>query len=402
MKILQLTNKPPWPDKDGGAIAMLNLTRGFYRLGHEVTVLSMNTSKHFTHPETIPPEVRKMADFHFVEVPAPISPAAALANLLLSRDPYNAVRFISDDFRKALAALLGEKKFDIVQLEGLYLCPYIPLIREHSSALTAYRAHNIEAEIWQRTAALTSGCRRWYLTNLASRIARFEQRWLNQYDLLVPITDRDDSMLRQMGNSRPSLVTPSGIEPPEPEATHQKPEFPSLFHLGSLEWAPNQEGLLWFLKNVWGDISRKFPDLKLYIAGRNAPDWLVSYLRIPGVVYMGEVENAASFMRSKAVMIVPLLSGSGMRVKIVEGMALGKTIVSTSIGAEGVGVTHGSDILIADDTPSFINTLETLLLDYELFTTIGKNAATFAAENFDNLTIARKLAGFYLQNIALC
>lgn len=402
MRILQLTNKPPWPDKDGGAIAMLNLTRGFYRLGHEVTVLSMNTGKHTTLAETIPPEIRKMADFRFVEVPAPISPAAALANLLFSRDPYNAVRFISSDFRKALIALLGEKKFDVVQLEGLYLCPYIPLIREHSGALTAYRAHNIEAEIWQRTAALTSGFRRWYLLNLARRIARFEKHWLNQYDLLVPITDRDDTMLRQMGNTRPSMVTPSGIEPPETEAGLRKPEFPSLFHLGSLEWAPNQEGLLWFLKNVWGDISRKFPDLKLYIAGRNAPEWLISRLRIPGVVYVGEVENAASFMRSKAVMIVPLLSGSGMRVKIVEGMALGKTIVSTSIGAEGVGVTHGSDILIADDAPSFIKALEMTLRDYELFTTIGKNAATFAAENFDNLTITRKLACFYLQNIALC
>ncbi len=79
MRILQLTNKPPWPDKDGGAIAMLNLTRGFYRLGHEVTILSMNTLKHHTRKEEIPPEVRKLADFRFAEVPAPVSPSAPSA-----------------------------------------------------------------------------------------------------------------------------------------------------------------------------------------------------------------------------------------------------------------------------------------------------------------------------------
>jgi len=173
MRILQLTNKPPWPDKDGGAIAMLNLTRGFYRLGHEVTILSMNTLKHHTRKEEIPPEVRKLADFRFAEVPAPVSPLSALGNLLFSRLPYNAVRFISGSYRNALTSLLKEKDFDIVQLEGLYLCPYIPLIRAHSKALIAYRAHNIEAEIWQRTAALTSGLKKVYLQILSRRIALF-------------------------------------------------------------------------------------------------------------------------------------------------------------------------------------------------------------------------------------
>lgn len=402
MRILQLTNKPPWPDKDGGAIAMLNLTRGFYRLGHEVTVLAMNTLKHHSRREEMPPGISKLADFRFVEVPAPISPISALTNLLFSRLPYNAVRFISPEFKKALTDLLHEKEFDLVQLEGLYLCPYIPLIRAHSKARIAYRAHNIEAEIWQRTAALSSGFKKWYLQNLARRIARFEHHWLNQYDLLVPITGRDEAHLRQAGNLRPALVTPSGIEPPDPADLAGETEFPSLFHLGSLEWAPNQEGLIWFLKNIWGGVSPKYPALRLYVAGRNAPAWMVEKLKQPGVVYLGEVESATRFMHSKAIMVVPLLSGSGMRVKIAEGMALGKAIISTSIGAEGLHVTPGTHLLVADDAPAFIQAIQQVVEDRTLCLSLGSHAARFAEEHLDNLAIARRLADFYLQNLARC
>ena len=143
MRILQLTNKPPYPDIDGGAIAVLNMTKGLAGLGHEITVLAMNTLKHQIDPNEIPPHIKKLADFHFIEVPARISAPAALLNLIFSEKPYNAVRFISENYKNALSELLQEKKFDLVQLEGLYVCPYIPLIRKYSDALIVYRAHNV-------------------------------------------------------------------------------------------------------------------------------------------------------------------------------------------------------------------------------------------------------------------
>jgi hypothetical protein len=212
MKILQLTNKPPWPARDGGAIAMLSLTKGLAYAGNEVTVLAMNTTKHHTNPDEIPAEIRKLADFRWVEVPAETSPLQAVFNLFFSKQPYNAVRFISKTYETALARTLEEKKFDIVQLEGLYLCPYVPVIRKHSSAVVAYRSHNIENEIWSRTASISRGAKRWYLKNLASRIERFEKYWLNSYDLLVPITERDEEILENMGNRKPSHVSPTGID----------------------------------------------------------------------------------------------------------------------------------------------------------------------------------------------
>ena len=162
MRILQLMNKVPWPPKDGGAIACLNMTKGFSMLGHEVTVLSMNTSKHHVRIKDMPLDLRKKADFRLVEVPASINWFEAALNLLFSDMPYNAQRFISDEYTTELVKLLNEKKFDVIQLEGLYLCPYIPVIRQYSEARIAYRAHNIEYEIWERTAKLSEGFRSKY------------------------------------------------------------------------------------------------------------------------------------------------------------------------------------------------------------------------------------------------
>ena len=102
---------------------------------------------------------------------------------------------------------------------------------------------------------------------------------------------------------------------------------------GVVDWFPNQQGLLWFLDNCWSQIRHQNPDLQLFVAGRNAPQWLIEKLNVSGVVYVGEVENAYDFMAQHTIMIVPLLAGGGMRIKILEGLAYGKVIVSTSIDA---------------------------------------------------------------------
>ncbi len=398
MRILQLMNKVPWPPKDGGAIACLNMTKGFSMLGHEVTVLSMNTSKHHVRLKDMPVGLRSIADFRFVEVPAYINWIEAAFNLMFSRLPYNAQRFISDDFTQELAKLLNEKTFDVVQLEGLYLCPYIPVIRKYSQARIAYRAHNIEYEIWERTAILSEGLRAKYLKNLSKRIKRFEESYLNSYDLLVPITDRDGQILDKLGNSKPKHTSQTGIDFASLVPTAKKLEFPSLFHIGALDWAPNQEGLIWFFDNCWTKIREKCPNVKFYLAGRNAPDWFERRIKRAGVEYLGEINDAYDFINSKAIMVVPLFSGSGMRIKIIEGMSLGKPIVTTDIGTEGIPTTNSENILIANDAEQFVDAVVKLVNDRELADNIGKNAIGFIQEKFDNLSQAEALIEFYKQH----
>ncbi len=399
MKILQITNKVPFPEKDGGAIACMSLLKGLSLSGHDITLLAMSTLKHHITVDELPAGIRKLADFRFVDVPAPVTAVGALTNLLFSKLPYNAQRFIDPGFSKYLVSLLKEKEFDLIQLEGLYVCPYIPEIRKHTTALIAYRAHNIEFEIWERTVKLAKGAKKFYFKLLSNRIKKFEKSWLDSYDLLIPITQRDGLILDKLGNTRPKHISQTGVDTLALVPDKQNLEYPSLFHIGSLEWAPNQEGLVWFIEKCWQSIHRKHPNLKFYVAGRRAPKWLVKKLDAPNVIFLGEIDDAHTFMNTKSIMVVPLFSGSGMRIKIIEGMALGKAIVSTTIGTEGIATTMGKNILIADNQNEFVGAISRLAEDRELFDTIGGNAVLFIHENFNNLAIAEKLAEFYTKHL---
>lgn len=401
MKILQLCNKFPYPLKDGGAIAMYNLTKGLSNNGHDVTLLAMNTKKHYVIPGEVENALKDIAELEYVNINTNISIVKALVNILFSRIPYNAERFISHKFEKKIISILNEKKFDIVQLEGLYITPYIELIRQHSDARISLRAHNIEHEIWKRIVSNENNfIRKKYLQILARRIKKFEINSLNTYDLLVPITHRDALILKNLGNHKPYKVSPAGFDIEKAKSDNSKIDYRSLFFLGSLDWIPNQEGLLWFIKRVWPRVIVKNPEARFFIAGRNAPNRLIRKItKYNNIVILGEVEDAFEYMKNKAIMIVPLFSGSGMRVKIIEGMALGKVIVTTSTGAEGIDARHNENIIIADSEIDFEKEIVNLLENKSFFTKIGENAQKFIVENMDNNKITAELAKFYKANL---
>ncbi|PIE86367.1 MAG: glycosyl transferase family 1 [Bacteroidia bacterium] len=394
MKILQIANKVPFPPRDGGSIATFTLSKGFADGGHQVSILAMNTSKHFVDLSKNTSETEKIK-IQGIFTDTSIKYKDIIKNFFFSKIPYNASRFVQKEFEKALVKTLKEEQFDIVQLEGLYLMPYIATIRKHSNALVALRAHNVEHEIWQRTARqIKNGLKRIYVKNLAKRIKHFEISYLNKYDVLIPITERDGKKLNQLGNKQPSHVCPTGIDV-EKVPCSQEQDYPVLFHIGALDWPPNQEGLLWFLYNCWEEISLKYPELKFYIAGRNAPKWFVGKLKLKNVEYCGEVEDASKFICNKSIMIVPLLSGSGMRIKIIEGMAHGKAIISTSIGAEGINYTNQENIMIANTPEYYLRAIEKLISDKAFYAKICMNAKKLIQNEFNNKNITLSLINFY-------
>lgn len=398
MRILIVANKMPYPAKDGGAIATLSLATSLQKCGAEVDVLAMNTPKHFCRIEDIPAELTSKIGFYSVDVDTTIKVSKAFENLLFSSLPYNAERFITDDFARKLTQILSAKEYDVVQLEGLYLCPYIDGIRKISNAKVVLRAHNVENEIWARMAANEGNfIKREYKKILARRIRKFELSFVNAYDLLVPITSRDATYFTKNGNKKPVFVAPTGIEHDNPlfgvDATSAC--FPGFFHLGALDWAPNREGLEWFITNVWNKYKEKHADEHFYVAGRNAEKSFEDFLKTNGIDYLGEVDSAVEFISKGSVFIVPLLSGSGMRIKIVEGMAAEKTVITTSIGAEGIAVENEKDILIADDAASFLAMMEKVAADRKIHDNISANARAFVRNNYDNEVIARNLLGRY-------
>ncbi len=397
MKILQLTNKVPYPPSDGGVIAVLSLAVGLADAGHEVTVLSMRTQKHAFSTQDIPDEFSRKIRFESVDVPANITPLGLISNYLFSETPYTASRFISKDYENRLSELLKAESYDIIQLEGLYLSPYIQLIKQYSKAPIVMRSHNVEHEIWERVKENTGNpIKKIYLKNLNRKLKKFEARFLPDYDLLLPITERDGQQFKRLGYNGLLHVLPTGIDSPRYQYDHQKTEHPSLFHLGSLDWEPNLEGLRWFLTEVWHLVLEQQPELKFYIAGRNASEAVEKELcQYPNVVFDGEVADANSYINSKSIMIVPLLSGGGMRIKIIEGMALAKAIVSTSVGIEGITVKNKQEAMVADQPKTFANSILELTNNKEKFKTMGLNARQFIEENFDNTTIVNKLCGAY-------
>lgn len=399
MRILQLCNKFVYPPRDGGAIGIFNYTKAFSALGNEVTVLAMNTTKHPYDLKYLPEDVKKMADFRSVDVDNSIKPISALIALLQNRS-YNIERFISSEYNDRLIELIHEKEFDLIQLEGLYLSPYVETIRAFSEAKIVMRSHNIEHEIWERSAENEIGfLKRMYLKILAKQMRSYEVSRLNKYDLMTSVTERDAQMLKKFGCELPLHVCPAPYDETILKPDRSKMEFPSLFFIGALDWMPNTEGLDWFLKNVWEKVSLQFPDLKFYIAGRSADKAKLPEMK--NVVIVGEVENAYDFMNSKGLMIVPLLSGSGIRVKIIEGMALGKTIVTTSLGAEGIPCKDGQNILIADTPEAFAEKIVKCLNEKMTFAMIGDNAYQFAKQRFSSQEVVKKLLEFFSKNIAL-
>ncbi len=369
------------------------LIGGLIEAGHQVKVLAVNTNKYAIDPEKIPAEYKAKTGIELVEIDLSVKPLPAFANLFTGRS-YHVERFISADFRRKLAEVLHGRDFDIVQIETLYMSPYIETIRKHSSAKIVLRAHNIEHLIWKRIAETTRNpLKKAYLNHLVRTLKNYETTVLSAYDGIVPISETDADFFKQ-DPGKPVQPVSFGIHPEKILSVESTAAENALFHIGSMNWVPNEEGIRWFINRAWPLINKQLPELKLYLAGRMMPGWL-SELRQPNVQVVGEVPDAQEFILSKAISIAPLFSGSGIRIKIIESMALGRAVISTSIGAEGIACTHGRDILIADTAEEFCEAAEMLYKNQKLRKEIGENARKLILEKHNSKKIIQTLISFY-------
>jgi glycosyltransferase involved in cell wall biosynthesis len=310
---------------------MYDLVHNLARQGAAVTVLAINTPKHYQPAGVLGEEVRLLT----VPVNTDISVSRALANLFSSL-PYNFERFISAAYADKLRHLLATETFDVIQVESSHMAWYLPLVRQHTAAPVVLRAHNVEYTIWNRLARHEKNFfKRIYFKNLARRIKAFEKTYLPLFDAIAAITAEDKARLEALGAASRVTVIPAGVQPERlgwrPEVV---PQPYSLCWIGSLNWQPNLEGINWFLEKVWPTVRAAHPHLELHIAGSFQPDF---WQQLPPrqVKCHGFVADAALFMQQYELMLVPLLSGGGMRVKIIEGLALGKGVLTTTLVADG-------------------------------------------------------------------
>ncbi|MGP8214356.1 MAG: glycosyltransferase family 4 protein [Bacteroidia bacterium] len=397
MKILQLCNKVPYPEKDGGAISVNVFSQELVRTGHSVKMLAMNTSKHYVEIKDIPDKFKTSTQLETVDIDNSISPVKALI-ALLKRESYNVSRFDSKEFGEKLRQILEKETYDVIQLEGLYLAPYISIIRKFSTAPIVMRAHNVEWKIWKRLAIEEKNpLKKVYLNILAKQLRKYEGWAVNACDGIITFTVNDLNLLKEEGCKTPIAHIPFGIDTsrylPVKNCDPQ-----SLFFIGALDWMPNLQGLEWFLKEVWNKVHAALPEVKLHVAGRNMPDEMKKST-YPGIIFYGEIEDALAFMNQYNIMMVPLLAGSGVRIKIIEGMALCKPIITTSIGIEGIECEHGKDVLVADSPDEVCKAIESCIHNPGFAKQVASDGRIFAETHHDIKKIVQALTGFYGERI---
>jgi glycosyltransferase involved in cell wall biosynthesis len=371
-----------------------NTIRGLLRMGHQVSLLALNAKASLD--ECLPDEdlVNKIAyKTHRIDITVTVFQVAAN---LLQKTSFNIDRYYDEGFSQLIINEVKTNEFDIIQFEGLLTTLYYDAARKNSNARLIYRAHNIENQLWERLSQQKiDPFKRSYLKLHARRIKNYELHQLNKFDALLVFTNQDKNTLVKDGITVKTQVLPIGIRLDQYTADHSLTEFPSLFFLGSLDWLPNREGMEWFLENFHKVIADGELMTKLYVAGNDIPDVFDDYEALGKIFIQGEVDNALEFVNSKAIMIVPLLTSGGMRVKIVEGMAMQKCIISTSLGAEGINYVDGRDILIANTTEEFYKAIKRCIGDEEFCREVGTNARKLIEAEYDIHLITQKLVDFY-------
>lgn len=386
MRILLLCPKPPFPPVDGGTRAVWELAAGLAEAGHAVHALSLATSQ---HPDrSAPAGPAPGVALESVAIDTRLGLAGAVANLA-SPLPYNVSRHVSLEFDRRLRLRLADG-WDVVQVEGLPVAPYQPVVLR-SGIPVVFRAHNVEEDLWRQRAAGARGPLALWLAAQARRVGRLERECWRSAHAVAAISPGVAAACRAVAQG-PVLDLPVGFRVPETAPPIGEPA--RLFHLGAMDWGPTADGVAWFLSHAWPEVLARRPLARLHLAGRGVARFAAAH-PAPNVVVDGEVEDAGAYVRAGAILVAPVRSGSGLRVKIAEAMAEGRAIVTTRLGAEALGVEDGRELLCADDAGAFAAHVVRCLEDIERVRRLGAAAHAFAAAHFDRRVLARRLGSLY-------
>lgn len=360
MRVIAVDEALPYPPDSGKRIRTFELLRRVAR-AHEVVLVV---------PTEGPPEgvgEVEATGIEVVTVPRrPLVKRGARFALDLLRNvpmrvPYMVMGHRLAAVRARVAALARDRRPDVVHVEWTPLVANVP---DGLGVPVVVSAHNVERDIWARyREAERSAVRRAYVALQHRKVARFERRALAEAAAVVAVSEGDAATIRAWTGQRHVTVVPNGVDgarfAPVPGAAAGSRE---LLFLGSLDWRPNQDGVVWFLDEVWDRVRAAVPDARFQVVGRAPPPWLVARCRrAPATACDGSVPDVRGFVARAAAVVVPLRVGGGSRLKICEALAMGRPVVSTTVGAEGLDVADGADL--ADGAAAFAEAVVAVLRD---------------------------------------
>ena len=394
MRVLQICHKPPLPSIDGGCIAINNISKGLIKELGSIKVLTISTLKHPFDEKHYDQNYLEKSKIESTFVDTKLNIVDAFSNLV-TYDSYNISRFFSPDFNDLIIKTLKSESFDIVLLESLFTTPYIETLKTYSSAKIILRSHNLEYIIWGRLSKESvNPAKKIYLKLLSSQLKKYELEILNKIDGIATISDEDKKKYQDLKCPVKIVTIPFGIETHKYKVLKNKNKVLKFFHIGAMDWKPNLEAVSWLINDIWPRIQKQIPNAELHLAGKNMPDWLFKNSK-QNIFNHKEVKDSSKFIIENDIMIVPLLSAGGIRVKIIEGMACGKAIISTKIGAEGIKYKNGENIIIANNPEDFTEKAKKISSKNLDYIEIGLNARKHVTKNYDQKLISKKLISFF-------
>jgi glycosyltransferase involved in cell wall biosynthesis len=303
--------------------------------------------------------------------------------------PQYAYTFPVDKMREPLRRLLESRKFDILVFHHLFVAE----LADEAPDMPALLAEdNIESDIAQRLCTLADNAihklRDWLVWQ---RLLAFERHWVRRFPVCVAVSDRDAALLRAMSPTSRVYVVPNGVDAQffSPLGNSRDPE--TLLFFGTLDYGPNADGLIWFCREVFPRLRESHLSVRLEVVGLNPPPRVLDLERIPGVHITGFVPDIRPKLWSATMCVVPLQVGGGTRLKILEALAAGCPVISTSVGAEGLDLVDGEHLLIADDADGFARGAIALLGSEDLRNRLARAGRQVVAQRYDWQQIALRL-----------
>jgi glycosyltransferase involved in cell wall biosynthesis len=317
-------------------------------------------------------------------------------------------RLRSSGMYEQLEILLSSARPDVVQIEGLEMAQYglrVKQVAEPKPPALVYDAHNAEYLLQRRIFETDSRLpRRWppalYSWLQWQKLLRYEAMICRTSQQVIACSAADADSLRRLVPGLQAIVVPNGVD----TLQHRPGIVPparlgssALVFTGKMDFRPNVDAVLWFATDVLPTIQESVPESQFYIVGKNPHPRLSPLTRMPGVTVTGFVEDPRPYIAAAAVYVVPLLTGGGTRLKVLEAMAMARALVSTTLGCEGIHAASGRDLVLADSAHDFAQQVIALLADPRRRTELGRAARSFVEEHFDWRTVTAPLARAYGQ-----
>lgn len=380
MRVLMLTQVLPYPPDSGPKVKTYNMVK-FIAQGHELTLVSFVRGDQSQ-------EIEHLKQFCKAVYPVPIQrtrleDGKALVNSLAKSAPWLMAR----DERRAMHALVadlcGKNHYDIIHVDQLNMAQYA---RSKPGTARILDAHNALWLLYKRLAQTTQNpVKALFLEREWRLMKRYEGKICQTFDAVLTVSDADKMALAEAADNQGNLiVAPIAVDPQELLPVLRNQQANHILHIGTMFWPPNVDGVLWFLKEVYPIITNLKSCIHFDIVGARPPKEITDAGRsLDCVTVAGYVKEPANFLKNTAVMVVPLLAGGGMRVKILEALAEGLPIVTTSIGCEGIAVENGKHVLVADTPEDFARATLRLLEDRDLADTLSRNGRQLIEKTYD-------------------